>query len=317
MPNQQRKVILDKSFLQAENQDVRRLQLLKDAGCIFVLTDTLFYELCTDCQQKQWPASQRKLFPFADSIEAWRHTMELLRQEVADQCPIASPKDQETTNRVRDWFQGGKVAPNNQKAGDSAKKQREVGIVAPFIDDFHELFQIGGELEKADLASKECTQFLIRKYHGNSAHQELYIKGAEKGLGTQWFAHHLVRSMLALYCVFKSKHGLVNKPGKLFSHTIPDSDYAILLHYADAIATNDKKDMSVMCKWLYGDSKMIFSTKDLDAFLPTDDELQAEAYGQWEHNGRTHGHDKADWFCARKHLAARLWERLGKTQTIA
>src|SRR5208282_4803410 len=102
MPNHRRSVILDKSFLQSESKECRRLQFLKEAGCIFVLTDTLIYELCTNVDKKpqrndQWPATQRKLFPFADCIEIWRHTAELLQTEIKTQKPIDSPINQTVT----------------------------------------------------------------------------------------------------------------------------------------------------------------------------------------------------------------------------
>ena len=71
--------------------------------------------------------------------------------------------------------------------------------------------------------------------------------------------------------------------------------------------------MADVCKWLYGASKKIFSTGSIDAALPTHEELRVEAYQKWELDGGTHGHDEADWFWAKKALAARWWERLSKT----
>jgi hypothetical protein len=331
MPNQRRKVILDKSFLQAESIDCRRLQFLKDAGCIFVLTDTLIYELCTDSKNTQWPATQRKLFHFADCIEVWRHTMDLLKMEIAKQSPITSPIDQEATNRIRAWFQGGKIyVPSDLKAiGVSAKQQWEVDSVEALIVACRDLCRIdptyttkiqgGGASAKAMIADlmwrKDIMEFLTKRDHGNPKDQELYIKGAEQGLGSAWFAYHNARSTLALCCVFMSKYGLVNTPGRDFTHTKLDSDYAALLHYADALATNETSgNMADMCEWLHGGSKKIFSTGSLDAALPTHAELRVEAYQKWELDERTHGHDEADWFWAKKKLAVRWWESPNKTQ---
>lgn len=76
-----RKVILDKSFLQAESRACRRLHALWQCGCTFVLTDTLVYELCTGSRDSMLAEAQRKLFDFADSIEVWRHIGELLKEE--------------------------------------------------------------------------------------------------------------------------------------------------------------------------------------------------------------------------------------------
>src|SRR4051812_38828183 len=100
-----RKVILDKSFLQAEAKSCRRLRALRVCGCTFVLTDTLVYELCTGSRDTLWGEAQRKLWEFADVIEVWRHTGELLKDEVAMQAPLGSPCDDELTALTKYWFQ--------------------------------------------------------------------------------------------------------------------------------------------------------------------------------------------------------------------
>jgi hypothetical protein len=334
MPVQERKVILDKSFLQAESRDGRRLHALKEAGCMFIVNDMLVYELCTDGRTNQWPATQRKLFPFADRIEVWKHTSELLKSEIADQRPTAFPIDEESTDRFRSWFNGGEVyVPSDlESIGALAFKQREEDSVDALIAECRYMcgidptytarIQRGGEEAKAILsdlmARKDFTEFLIKRDHGNPADQGLYIKGAEQGLGPEWFAYHNARSTLALYCVFMSKFGLVNTPGKDFRHTKLDSDYAALLHYADALATNETSgSLADVCEWLYGGSKKIFSTGSFDAALPTYEELRVAAYHKWERDGGTHGHDQEDWFSAKKELDARLWERLSRTRTKA
>lgn len=334
MPPLQRKVILDKSFIQAESRDRRRLHFLQNVGCTFILTDTLIYELCTDSQSTQWPATQRKLFPFANYIEVWNHTSDLLRTEIAEQRPTTSPIDQEATDRVRAWFSGGDVYVPNDLAsiGAAAFEQREEDSVDALISECRDLCAIdptytarirnGGPTAKALLADlfarTDFTEFLVKRDHGNEADQELYIRGAEQGLGPEWFAYHNARSTLALYCVFMSQYGLVNAPGKDFRHTKLDSEYAALLHYADALATNETSgSLANVCEWLYGGSKKMFSTASLDAALPTDEELRVKAYQKWEVAGGTHGHDQEDWFWAKKELEAQLWERLSRTQPDA
>ena len=331
MPNQRRSVILDKSFLQAESKDCRRLQFLKDAGCIFVLTDTLIYELCTDINKDQWPATQRKLFPFADCIEIWQHTADLLRTEIKTQKPIYSPINQTVTDRFRAWFQSGQsyVQSDLEAIGESAKQQREVFSVDALIAECRDLCQCDPSYTNAiqrkknaakailaDLMGREhFIQRRIKMIHGNQTAPDLYIKSAEQGLGPEWFAYHDTRSTLALCCVFMMKYGLENKPGKDFRHTKLDSDYATLLHYADGLAMNETSgNMADVCNWLYGGSKKIFSTHIIDDALPTDDELRLEAYQKWEQDGRTHGHDQTDWFWAKKKLASRWWERMVKPQ---
>lgn len=320
-----RSVILDKSFIQAESKDSKRLHFLKDAGCVFILTDTLIYELCTDSNKKQWPAIQRKLFPFADCIEIWRHTADLLRTEIETQKPTDSPINKTATERFRAWFQSGQsyVQSDLEAIGVSAKQQREEDSVEALIAECRDLCQVcpnyAATIQRdkaearvilADLISREAfIKHRIEKVHGNPEHKDLYIRGADQGLGPEWFAYHEARSARALCCVFMMKYGLKNKPGKDFGHTKLDADYAALLHYADGLATNETSgNLADMCEWLYGSSKKIFCARTIDAALPTDDKLKEVAFQRWEQGGRTHGHDQADWFWAKKELAAR-WDQ--------
>ena len=214
-------MILDKSFIQAESKDCRRLQHLKDAGCVFVLIDTLIYELCTDSKNTQWPATQRKLFAFADRIEVWRHTDELLSMEVSAQSPTTSPIDEDATNGVRAWFQSRKVyVPSDlESICAPAKQQRELDSVETLITECLDLCRVDptytAKIQSAgasanpiiaDLMQRpDFTEFLIKRQYGNQADQYWYVKGAEHGLGSEWFAYHSARSRLALYCVFMSK----------------------------------------------------------------------------------------------------------------
>ena len=98
------KVILDKSFLQAENRECQRLHFLRNAGYSFVLIDTLAYELGTDKNKAQWPATLNKLEKFADHIEVWFHTADLLKHEIRTQSPMDSPIDRKTTIRFCNYL---------------------------------------------------------------------------------------------------------------------------------------------------------------------------------------------------------------------
>ena len=90
----QRRVILDKNFLQKEDLATPRLRALAHCGCEFVLIDTLIYELCSDTRRPAlWQSIQRKMFPFADRLHVWFHTSELLRQEVTSNQSVAGPED--------------------------------------------------------------------------------------------------------------------------------------------------------------------------------------------------------------------------------
>jgi hypothetical protein len=313
-----RRVILDKSFLQGESRNGHRLQLLADSGATFVLTDTLIYEFCTDSQPTQWPATQRKLFPFADKIEVWHHASDLLRLEIAQQRPVDFPIDREATERVREWFRGGAIhVPSNLAAlGQAAHQEREVDSVNALIADCRSFCQVdpnyttrvqrgGAEAEAilSDLmAQHEFIAWRVRKDHGDPTDTELYIRGAEQGLGPEWFAYQHAKSTLALCCHYMLRYGLKNTSAEEFVHTKLDADYVTLLHYADVLATNETKSLAEICRWMHGSSKLILSTGSLDKANPKDDDTRVEAYNKWEQGGRTHGHDQFDWFWAKAEL---------------
>lgn len=321
------KVILDKCFIQAEGQDCPRLKALHRAGAIFVLADTLIYELCTDERKTFWPSVQRKLFHFADSIEVWDHIGPLLYREIRDQHPLTDPVNHGLTQQVRDWFRSGveHVPHDLQKMAADYQKEREQRNVCALIIECRSFctnnLQMTQEVQRdkklgaqrvADLVgdAQRLTDN-IRKNHGNAMDSELHIQGADMGLGPEWFAHHLQKGILALYGVFMLKYGLTNKPGKDFRNTKLDSDYAVLLHYADALATNETAgSLSDMCKWMYGKSRMRLSTQDVRQALSSEDEIRRSAYYRWQDCGRPEGLDQDHWFWAEAHLTSKLWERL-------
>jgi hypothetical protein len=332
MQSKRYRVILDKSFLQAESKESRRLHLLREAGAVFILTDTLIYEFCSDANAAQWPAVQIKLFPFADHIEVWQHVGDILKSEVQNQKPAKSLLDASVTTSIRERFRSGKsYVPKNLPAiVKPVVQEREIDNVNVLIGECRKLCQVDtayakrakkmGPFERemiADLVSKpEFLQYVIRRDHGNVQDSELYIKGAEHGLSAEWFAFHHAKSLLALYGVFLLKFGLVNQPGKDFRHTKLDSDYVALLHYADALATNETSgSLADMCQWNYGDNKIVFSISDIDKAVPPHAEVSLGAYQFWEQTGRSDGHDIEDWLTTEKRLTGQLWQRLANAQT--
>lgn len=75
------------------------------------------------------------------------------------------------------------------------------------------------------------------------------------------------------------KHGKKDVPGTECRNTKLDADYAALVQYADAFATNETSgSMADMCSWLYRGSKKLFSTSGLDAVLPGDDKIRRDAF---------------------------------------
>jgi hypothetical protein len=100
-------------------------------------------------------------------------------------------------------------------------------------------------------------------------------------------------------------------PGDGFRHTKLDADYVTLLQYADALATNETRGtMADMCRWLHGNSKKTFSTRDLDSAVPGEAAIRSEAYDHWQRQGSTHGHAEGDWFWAKRKLQDLAWLRL-------
>ena len=164
-----------------------------------------------------------------------------------------------------------------------------------------------------DLVNQErMVKLWIQRAHGRPEVADVYIKGAEEGLGPEWFAYHHARSSLALWCVFMLKYGERDEPGKEFRNTKLDADYAALLHYADALATNETSgSMADMCSWLYHVSKKMFSTQGVACVLPGEDKIRLDAYSTWDREGRTHGHDLEDWLSAERSLVVKVWDWLG------
>ena len=327
-----RLVILDKNFLQSEDHTTPRLRALARCGCEFVLIDTLIYELCSDARLTNlWASIQRKLFPFADRLHLWSHSSDLLRCEVSSNSPVSGPEDEEVTQRFRDWFRSGQVyVPSNLKEiVGAARQQREIdtmekvapmartigGFIAEKLRDSGTTKVSKGDFERymRDNQKDACLmQSMLRGSYGNPELPESYIPNAESRVTPDWFAFHSARATLALIRIFLQKYGLTEKPGKAFPNTKLDLEYLALLHYADAIASDETAgDMADMCEWLYGSAKKRISSASLFASLPHDDAIRLDAYLAWDSSGRRHGHDLDDWLSAEREAFAQVWDRLG------
>ncbi|MEQ1934916.1 MAG: DUF2934 domain-containing protein [Fimbriimonadaceae bacterium] len=314
---------MDKSFIQAESANAKRILAIRKTGAVFVLTDTLIYELCTDSKSAIWPSVQKKLFHVADAIEVWHHTSHLLKHEIEKHKPVAEPVDHHATEGMREWFKGGQVyVPANLEELKSSHEQlREKEVVDDLIIDCQRFCErVPEHIEKLHrncagvesiVRMKEWLRHQIIKEHGNADDLEQYIRGAEDSLGPEWFAYHFQRGVLALYGVYILKYGLKNQPGKDFVHTKLDSDYLTLLHYADALATNETSgSLSDMCRWVHGDSRVVFSTHDIDRVMPIENEVRIKAYLRWESQGWPAGEANEDWYWAEEQIYDDLWQKL-------
>jgi hypothetical protein len=326
-----RLVILDKNFLQREDRSTPRLRALALAGCEFVLTDTLIYEICSDTRLSQlWPSIQKKLFPFVDQLHLWFHTAEILRREVAQNGPVNGPEDTDATRRLRDWFRSEIVyVPSDLKETvASAYQQREVDSmekVAPMARAVGAIIanrnakDTSRGVPKHDLEvwirenfdDDNQLRWLIGACYDNSDSPENHIPDAERRITSDWFAYHNARVTLALIGIFLVKYGLSESPGKKLPNTKLDTDYLALLYYADALATDETTgDMAEMCRWLYGTTKKCISSDRLFATIPGEDQVRLNAYYRWVECSRTHGHDVADWLDAEGELYQKMWDSL-------
>ena len=140
---------------------------------------------------------------------------------------------------------------------------------------------------------------------------ENHIPEAADRIDSRWFAFHNARVTLALIGIFLQKYGLTEEPGKKFPNTKLDLEYLALLHYADALASDETSgDMAEMCRWLFGSTKKHISSSRLLASMPTEDGIRLDAYFRWDRGGGTHGHDLDDWLSAERELLERVWDRL-------
>lgn len=326
MPSR-RLVILDKNFLQKENHCTPRLQALFMAGCDFVLTDSLLYEICSDSRLPQlWPSIQKKLFPFVDRLHLWFHVSELLQREVAQNKPIDGPEDADSTYQIRDWIRSGRVYVPNDFADivQSTYRQREVDTferVAPMAREVGAI--IAGNLRsnatKDDIRDWIQNNFnddglvrlMLRRCYGDRHSQRNHIPNAENHVTPEWFAFQYARTTLALACIFLVKYGFSESPGKKFPNTMVDTDYLALLHYADALASDETSgDMAQLFGWLYGSTKKSISSDRLFATIPSEDAVRVNAYYRWCESGSTLGSDLDDWLNAEKQLYCDMWESL-------
>ena len=159
--------------------------------------------------------------------------------------------------------------------------------------------------------SPHVISWMIIQSHGKAGSRETHIPCAAERVNEKWFAYHSARVDLALVCVFLKKYGLSNAPGKKLPNTYLDTNYLALLHYADALASDETSgDMAEMCRWLYNNTKKIVSSRSLLSQSPSEPEIRRAAYEEWERTRRTHGHDLADWYKAESDRYGSLWAML-------
>ena len=161
------------------------------------------------------------------------------------------------------------------------------------------------------LGDESFVRWLVGACYGNPDSPENHIPDAANRIDSGWFAFHNARATLALIGIFLQKYGLTEEPSRKFPNTKLDLEYLALLHYADALASDETSgDMAEMRRWLFGSTKKHISSARLLAAVPTEDDIRLDAYFRWVREDRTHGHDLDDWLSAERELEGRVWDQL-------
>lgn len=316
------KLILDKSFLQAEPRDCRRLFALADAGCSFVCIDTLAYEFCSGRGIEDWIAAQKKLSGVAEQVESWLHVADLMREELEFNTPANDPCDQEVSDALRIAWRKGSFRPRDgfEKTIEDERERREVDSAKALLQFYQERRDLwpdarrllseklskGGEvnssirfvIEESDLVSRG-----VKSVHGDPQDEELFVERASEGLGQEWLLYRTFKTKLALVLVLMARYNGAEIPEKEFVNTKLDLDYVDSLYFADGILTNETKGrLADLCQILYGNSKLRISSGDVDRCFPSEEDTLVVAYFRWLDSGCREGNDLKNWFSARGDL---------------
>lgn len=316
-----RRIILDACFLINDSHDAENLVKLRKCGCRIVMIDTLPYEICTSGDPNDWRHGQKQLMYCHDAVEVWQHIGELLRWEVQNGTPIPGPCDCEATDRTRKWFKSRQVFVPDDLAELAATyvAQREEASVNALLSDCESLkgtlaslsAQIHGKPYEQTYSI--CEQFVnnedniratLVRNHGDPLDAETYIPDPAVTVTPEWLAYHHAKCCLALLCLYIHKYGVKKSPKKIgpIENTVLDTDYLTLLAFGDGIATDETRDMARLCRWMYGDSRRVITTRIAQAIDVRFEEIQLLAYDKWIRRCREHGRDLDDWLSAEKQL---------------
>lgn len=336
----ERRVILDVNFLVQRNA-ASRLDILRKCGCTFVLLDQLVYEICTsDRAATAWGDVQQTLMPFADAIEVWKHGGVLLAEEYRSQTAMLSPVDEQRTSAVRKWFRSRKtyVPPDLADLAADDHKKREVDTPDAALDECVKVatkrLDLIKALQRASSRGEAVVETVARAFVDDPEGIAEFLRGFRQarqgstspndgGAGLErWFAYQHARSFRALACVYLlCYHGKIkrNKTDtgwerddayERFVNTCLDYEYAALLAYADAIATNEIRDLYKLCRWTHGDSKVILTSANIAGASVPEGDISVAAYFAWERNGHGDGHTIYDWLEGERERYDAAWQVL-------
>jgi len=269
-----KRIIVDASYIRASRSDGYQLNKLVEEGFRLVLIDNLIFELCSTDNNRQWPATQRKLYHVSNFIECWRHTSELLEDEKKMDCPIETPVNKDFTSQFKNLLASKQtyipkdlhshvVRIRSQRECDSVEQLlRTCKAHEPlFLQWKQKTFKQTGSninLICQDLVNSED---LIRLLIDS----KIFHSGR---VNPKWIAWHHYKSYIAFLCEYLRLNGttafnkLPESTQKKWINRKHDLDYVVSLAFADAIATNEVEgELSRYIRWMYGTSKKLIYFK--------------------------------------------------------
>ena len=275
------RIIIDASYLRGMSKDGAPLRAMCEQGGRIVITDTLFYELCSTANRNQWRASKIKLVECQYAVEVWEHISEMLKVELAENRPYGDPLHPEGTRRFRKMLANDpQYEPDDLgEKVEEANEQREDPSVPKLFQDFAKLSEepefkeiaarIKGKLphdeevvriSSALINDPKMIRFVVDIARA-ATENDMAVSLDPKDVNEKWVIWHFSRSLLTVLCDCLRRgesENTLSKPSKRlikrFNNIKHDLDYLILLAFADSIASCEiKGELFYYRRWMFGD----------------------------------------------------------------
>lgn len=273
------RIIIDASYIRGMKQDGAPLRTVSKQGGRIVVTDTLLFELFSTSNANQWNASKRKLVEYRDAIEVWEHVSEMYRIELKGNRPYGNPFHIEGTKRFQKMLaEYPQYEPNNRdEIIEKTSQEREGPDISELFQRFSELSEdpefeeIKTKIKDKAPHDKEVVQTCydlindpsnIRsmiKVIRNVMRNDMTVSLNPQDVNEKWVLWHFSKSLLTVFCDClrqgKNVFGKLSKGHrKRLINVKHDLDYLILLAFADAIASREKKgELFYYRRWMFGD----------------------------------------------------------------
>ena len=274
------RIIIDASYIRGMKKDGAPLRTICEQGGRIVLTDTLFYELCSTSDSNQWSASKRKLVKSRKAIEVWEHVSEMLRVELTKNRPYGNPLHSERTERFREMLAGDpQYEPDDlDERVEKTCQQREDSSVPELFQNFAKLSrepefkEIAASIKDKLPHDEEVVRIfsvaindpkIIRSVIDivrSTTENDMAVSLDPKDVNEKWVIWHFSRSLLTVFCdcLRRSERTFMrisDKYKKRLYNIIHDLDYLTLLAFADAIASRETKgELFYYRRWMFGDA---------------------------------------------------------------